>query len=143
MDRIPFPDESFDGVVSEFIVYPTSAVTDVGQPEMARVLRQDGVIALTDVIVPTEPPEEVRATLREAGVEYLCVATQDDFRGWMEEAGMTAVRVDDLTPLVAPRWERRLLDAPDAGAAALLFGSGPWSLGRGLQYNLVTGVKPG
>jgi SAM-dependent methyltransferase len=142
LDRIPFPDESFDAVVSEFIVYPTSQATDIGQPEMARVLRPGGVMTITDVIVPTEPPSEVRADLSAVGLDYLCVATPQDFQGWMDEAGMIDVEIRDLTAMVRPVWEKRLSNAPDARAAHHLLGSGPWSLGHGLRYIRVRGTKP-
>jgi len=139
-DRIPPPDAAFDGVVSEFIVYPTSEVTDIGQPEMARVLRPDGVMTITDVVAPEDPPADIRAAFTEAHIDYLCVATPDDFAGWMEEAGMVDVEVRELTDLVRPLWERRL--ATRAAAATHLLGSGPWSLGRGIRYIRVRGTKP-
>ncbi|NIA25035.1 MAG: methyltransferase domain-containing protein [Gammaproteobacteria bacterium] len=139
-DRIPSPDATFDGVVSEFIVYPTSEVTDIGQSEMARVLRPSGVMTLTDVIAPEDPPADVRTAFTDAGLNYLCVATPDDFAGWMKEVGMVDVEVRELTDLVRPVWERRLATGP--AAAALLLGSGPWSLGRGIRYIRVRGMKP-
>jgi SAM-dependent methyltransferase len=142
MDHLSFPSASFDAVVSEFIVYPTSDATEIGQPEMARVLRPGGVMTITDVIVPSEPPPDVRADLEAAGLDYLCVATMDDFEGWMEEAGMIDVELADLTPLVQPIWRRRLSAAPETGALVHLFGSGPWSLGVGLHYIKVRGTKP-
>ena len=141
-ERIPFLDESFDGVVSEFIVFPTSQATDIGQPEMARVLRPGGVVTITDVIVPAEPPPEVRADLSAAGLDYLCAATLEDFRRWRQEAGLTDVEVLDLTDVVRPVWERRLSDPSVASAARHLLGSGPWSLGHGLRYIRVRGTKP-
>ena len=142
MDRIPFPDESFDGVVSEFIVYPTSQATDIGQPEMARVLRPGGVMTITDVIVPAEPPPDVRADLSAADLDYLCVATSGAFGRWMREAGLTDVEVLDLSDVVRPVWERRLSDPSVASAAHHLLGPGPWSLGHGLRYVRVRGRKP-
>ncbi len=142
MDRIPFPDEFFDGVVSEFIVYPTPQATDIGQREMARVLRPGGVMTITDVIVPTGPPPVVRADLFAAGLDYLCVATPEDFRGWMEDAGLVDVEVLDVTDVVRPVWERRLSDPSVASAVRHLLGSGSWSLGHGLQYIRVRGTKP-
>ncbi len=41
-DRIPMPDYSYDALVSEFIVYPTSIPTKIGQAEMARLLKPGG-----------------------------------------------------------------------------------------------------
>ena len=77
-----------------------------------------------------------------AGLDYLGVATKDDFQGWMEEAGMIDVEVDDLTPLVRPIWQQRLSTTGEVGAFSYLFGSGPWSLGVGLSYIKVRGTKP-
>lgn len=142
MDRIPYPDASFDGLVSEFIVYPTSQATDIGQPEMARVLRPGGVMTITDVIVPTEPPPQVRADLSAVGLDYLCVATPQDFREWMEQAGLVDIEVGDLTPIVRPVWKKRMQDQADAPGATHPLASGPWSLGTGLRYIRVRGTKP-
>src|SRR5512143_1510589 len=50
--RLSLPDNAFDGLVSEFIVFPSPAPTEVGQPEMARVLKPGGRMVITDVIVP-------------------------------------------------------------------------------------------
>lgn len=142
IDRIPFPDGSFDGLVSEFIVYPTTEETRIGQPEMARVLRPGGVMSITDVVAPTEPPEGVRQALVEVGLEYLCVATPEDFGGWMEEAGMRDVVVEDLTSLVARVWERKLADRTSTAGTEHLLGSGAWRLGEGVRYIKVRGTKP-
>ena len=68
------------------------------------------------------------------------VKAPDDLAGWMEEAGMVDVEVLDLTDLMRPVWERRLATRP--AATALLLGSGPWSLGRGIRYIRVRGTKP-
>ena len=99
-------------------------------------------MTITDVIVPAEPPPEVRAELSAAGLDYLCVATPDDFRRWLEEAGLTDVEVLDLTDVVRLVWERRLSDPSVVQAASHLLGSGPWSLGHGLRYVRVRGTKP-
>jgi SAM-dependent methyltransferase len=130
-DRIPFPDEFFDGVVSEFIVYPTSEATDIGQPEMARVLRHGGVLTITDVIVPSEPQPDVRLDLESAGLDYLCVGTPDEFDQWMCDANLTDITVEDLTPIVRAVWERR------PGAEAVLR-----ALRGGLTYIKVRGARP-
>ncbi len=142
IDRIPFPDEEYDALISEFIVYPTTTPTQIGQPEMARVLRHGGVMALTDVIVPEEPPEQVRAALAAVGLTYLCVATPGDFVGWMEGAGLVDIGMRHLTPLVRAVWERRLHGLHPAQAAELLLGEGRWALGKGVQYVGVSGRKP-
>ncbi len=38
-DRIPLTDSSYDALVSEFIVYPTSMPIKIGHAEMARLLK--------------------------------------------------------------------------------------------------------
>jgi arsenite methyltransferase len=100
MYSIPFPDESFDALISEFIVYPTPEPTLIGQPEMARVLKPGGWLLLTDVIVTKPLSEEARAALRAIGLDYLCEATPEDFREWMGEAGLVDVAIHDWTPLL-------------------------------------------
>ena len=45
--RLGFPDNTFDRLVSEFIIFPTPAPTQIGQPEMARVLRPGGKMVIT------------------------------------------------------------------------------------------------
>lgn len=141
MRHILYPRSSFDAVVSEFVVFPTSQATDIGQPEMARVLRPGGVMSITDVIVPEEPPPDVRRRLAAAGLDYLCVASVTDFEVWMKEAGMVDVVVRDITPMVRPVWERRLAGGRRAAVAELLLGGGPWGLGRGLRYVKVSGRR--
>jgi ubiquinone/menaquinone biosynthesis C-methylase UbiE len=86
LHRIPFPDGTLDALVSEFILYPAPLITQIGQPEMARVLKPGGVMVLTDVIATKPLEEETKELFRSVGLSYLCEATQDDFRGWMESA---------------------------------------------------------
>jgi len=103
--HLPIDDGSYDALVSEFIIYPTSAPTEIGQPEMARVLVPGGRMILTDVIITRPMPQPVRHELAEIGLDYLCEATRDEFRSWMAEAGLTNIEVIDLTPLVRNAWE--------------------------------------
>jgi SAM-dependent methyltransferase len=107
ISRIPLPDESFDALVSEFIVFPTPAPTQIGQPEMARVLKPGGRMVITDVIVTQPVSPEVRQELNAIGLDYLCEGTADDFRTWMQEAGLTGIEVLDLTSVVKGVWEQR------------------------------------
>ena len=100
-------------------------------------------MTITDVIVPEEPPPDVRAALSGVGLTYLCVATTEDFRRWMEEAGLADVEVSDLTDFLLPVWERRLANKPEAAAVRHLLGNGPWRLGHGVRYIRARGVKPG
>ncbi len=107
VDRIPLKDSSFDALVSEFIVYPTSMPTQIGQPEMSRVLVPGGKMILTDVIMTRPLPPETREELSFIGLDYLCEGTQDDFRNWMKEAGLTNIEVLDMTQVLRPVWEER------------------------------------
>ena len=112
LERIPLPDESFDALVSEFIVYPTPTPTQIGQREMARVLKRGGKMILTDVIVTQPVAQETRQALQKVGLDYLCEATQDDFRDWMTDAGLVEVEVLDLTPVVRTVWEMKWAHDP-------------------------------
>jgi SAM-dependent methyltransferase len=105
--RLPFPDKTFDALVSEFIVYPAPLITEIGQPEMARVLKAGGKMILTDVIVTRPLTRETEDGLKSIGLDYLCEGTPDDFRRWMEEAGLVNIEVLDFTPLLRKVWERR------------------------------------
>ncbi len=108
-ERLPIPDASYDGLVSEFIVYPTSSPTEIGQAEMARVLRPGGKLVLTDVIVTGPIRNEVRQEFISLGLDYLCEATQADFHTWMSSAGLVNIDLVDLTPAVRKVWENRSL----------------------------------
>lgn len=143
--RISLPDAYADALVSEFIVHPSSAPTAIGQVEMARVLKPGGKIILTDVIVtrPVEP--SVREAFQFIGLDYLCEATQADFRSWMEAAGLINFRIIDLTPTLRSVWEnRRLADhisAHQTGYAYLL-DEPEISLGSGIFYLYLSAEKP-
>lgn len=145
INHIPLGDATFDALVSEFIVYPTSSPTQIGQPEMARVLKPGGKLILTDLIVTRPLPPQVRDELEIIGMDYLCEGTQTDFRTWMTAAGLTNVQVIDLTPTLRVVWEERretdratshnpgyayLLDHPQLG------------LGKTIYYLYVRGEKP-
>ncbi len=140
---IPFPDHTFDALVSEFIVFPTPAPTEIGQPEMARVIKSGGVMILTDVIVTKPIPQDVRTELQAIGLDYLCEGTQDDFYRWMEEAGLTDVEVLDLTPIVRQVWEqrRKSISTTLRGFACLL-DEPNFKLGEAIFYIYVRGKKP-
>ena len=139
--RIPFPDSTFDALVSEFIVFPTPSPTEIGQPEMARVLKSGGIMALTDVIVVKPLAQDVRTELQNIGLDYLCEATQDDFLHWMEEAGLVEIEVVDLSPVVRRVWEKRRqsISKEPKGFTYLL---DDFRLGDTIFYIYVRGKKP-
>jgi SAM-dependent methyltransferase len=145
MDRIPLEDTIFDAIVSEFIVYPTSSPTQIGQPEMSRVLAPGGKMILTDVIVTEPLSPKAREELALIGLDYLCEGTQQDFRTWMSEAGLVNVEVIDMNSILRPVWESRsetdraLLHGP--GYRYLLEDSRT-RLGKGIYYIYVKAEKP-
>jgi ubiquinone/menaquinone biosynthesis C-methylase UbiE len=135
-DRLPYPDESYDSLVSEFVVYPTAMPTEIGQAEMARVLKPGGKMILTDVIATRPLPGHVRQDLAGIGVDYICDGTTGDIRNKMADAGLVNIELRDLTSTVKMVWEDRfdsdsaishqagysyLLDDPRAGLGKTIF----------------------
>jgi ubiquinone/menaquinone biosynthesis C-methylase UbiE len=144
-ERIPYPEGKFDALVSEFILYPTPLPTEIGQREMARVLKSGGQMVLTDVIATKPVSEEEKKNLAAVGLDYLCQATQEDFRSWMEEADLVDVAVWDLTPLLQGVWEKRAARDPHPGhrqGYRLLLEDTELKLGEGIFYIYVRGRKP-
>ncbi len=143
--HIPLPDGAFDGLVSEFIVYPTVAPSEVGQPEMARLLAPGGKMILTDVLVTKPLPQDVRQELEMIGLDYLCEGTQVDFRHWMASAGLVNVAVQDLNPILSAVWEERR-ESDTASSHQLgydyLLDHPQWGLGKAIFYVYVHGEKP-
>ena len=145
MEHIPQEDASFDGVVSEFIVYPSISPTQISQLEMARVLVPGGRLLLTDVIVTKSLPDQVREELEIIGLDYLCEATQQDFRAWMSAAGLVNIEVIDLTSIVRGVWEyRRSNDRSSSHQLgyAYLLENQDTCLGEAIFYIYVRGDKP-
>ena len=142
---IPTPDSSFDALVSEFVVYPTSTPTEIGQPEMARVLAPGGKVILTDVILSKPLPQDVRDELQAIGLDYLCEGTQADFISWMVGTGLVNVEVLDLTPTVRKVWEyRRAADrsAIHRPGYSYLLDDHHFGLGGAIFYIYLRGEKP-
>ncbi|MFX1486420.1 MAG: class I SAM-dependent methyltransferase [Promethearchaeota archaeon] len=142
---IPSPDEEFDGLISEFVVYPTPEPTEIGQKEMARVLKGGGRMILTDIITTKPIPDEVLADLKTIGLNYLCEATRDDFRTWMRDAGLENVVIEDLTPIVKEVWKQRQIEDSSPGRRngyRMLIDSEEFGLGRAIFYIYVQGEKP-
>ena len=143
--RIPYPDGTFDGLVSEFIIFPTSTPTQIGQPEMARVLKSHGKVILTDVIAIRSLPTQKKVALQTIGLNYLCEATQEDFQKWMEEAGFTDVKILDFTSTVKDVWMQRHEKAytPEKKKAySVLLTDPQFRLGKAIFYIYIRGEKP-
>ncbi len=142
--KLAFDDDTFDGLVSEFIIFPTPAPTEMGQPEMARVLKSGGRMVITDVIVTHPVAEDQRGELLKIGLDYLCEGTAKDFHSWMEDAGLVDVKVEDLTAFVRPLWENRRRIDPEPShrkGYELLLDESPLQLGQGMFYICVKGRK--
>ena len=142
---LPLPDNTLDALVSEFIVFPTPVPTEIGQPEMARVLKSGGMIVLTDVIVTKSIPQSVRVEFQVIGLDYLCEGTQEEFRHWMEEAGLIDVEVADLTSTVCQVWDQRRRTIPITEKPrdyAYLLDDPNFRLGEAIFYIYVHGKKP-
>ena len=145
LDHIPLPDASFDGLVSDFIIYPTTSPTQIGQSEMARLLVLDGRMILTDVIVTRPLPDKVRTELATIGVDYLRQATRDDYHQWMKQAGLINVAIQDLTASVRQVWEARREADPSPShqpGYSYLLDNPLYALGRAIFYIYVRGMKP-
>ena len=138
-------DNTFDGLVSEFVIFPTPMPTEIGQPEMARVLKPGGRMVITDVIITKTLSPDARRDLRRIGLDYLCEGTADDFRRWMQEAGLIDIEVKDITPIVKRVWEQRRKQDPSpdhSNGYTLLLEDSPAKLGDGIYYIYVRGTKP-
>jgi SAM-dependent methyltransferase len=143
--RIPMPEASFDALVSDFIVYPTFSPTEIGQPEMARVLKPGGRMILTDVIMTIPLPPQVRQEFTAIGLDYLCEAALDDFRSWTTAAGLINVEVIDLTSTVRGVWEYRRssdLAVTHHSGYSYLLDDQQYGLDKALFYIYVRGDKP-
>ncbi len=143
--HLPLPDNSFDRLISEFVIFPTTTPTEIGQSEMARVLKPGGKILITDVIITRPIPAEIRRELNQIGLDYLCEGTTDDFRRWMQAAGLVDIAIRDLTPIVKRVWEHRRKQDPAPGhrtAYSLLLEDSPARLGAGLYYIYIKATKP-
>jgi SAM-dependent methyltransferase len=143
--HIPMPDSYFDVLVSEFTVYPTTTPTEIGQTEMARVLKPGGKMVLTDVIVTRPLPQPARQELATIGLDYLCEGTQDDFRHWMTDAGFINVEVRDQTSIVRKVWEDRYASdfaASHQSGYSYLLDEPRFGLGKTIFYIYARGEKP-
>lgn len=144
-DKLPFANQTFDALVSEFIIYPTPLPTEIGQSELVRVVKPGGSILLTDVIrTHSMSAKEIQA-LKRVGIQYLCDAQVSDFQNWMESAGLKNIRIRDFTPLVRTLWEHRRarnMDKTRQAGFHLLLQDKKLKLGDGIFYIYAKGNKP-
>jgi sarcosine/dimethylglycine N-methyltransferase len=103
---MPFADETFDVVIGQ---EAWAHIPD--KPgliaECVRVLRRGGLIAFTDILARTSltPPVAERLTREMA---FVAIATLDEYRGLLEQAGCEVVRCDDLSAEWTEVLQRRL-----------------------------------
>lgn len=135
-DKILFPDKYFDALISEFIIYPSPQPTNIGQIEMARVLRDGGIVVLTDIIA-----SEDDELFEKLGITYYCKASIDDFRKWMEDAGFKDVVIDDISNIVKKAWEARLKSVSDQKCKDTIVTFINNMLGVNLRYVYIRGIK--
>ena len=143
-DPTSLPDLSFDALVSELIVYPTSAPAEIGLPGMVRLLRPGGVMLLTDVILTMPLPDSVRRELSMIGLDHLNQAAPDDFTRGLKAAGMVNIELQDLTPTLRPLWQHRRavdLSAAHWQAYSHLLEDSEYALGRSIFYIYVRADK--
>ncbi len=136
-NTLPFANHTFDAVVSEFIVYPTPLPTEIGQPEMARVIKPGGSILLTDVIRTHSISNKDSQALKRVDLQYLCDAKISDFQHWMKAAGLRDIKIHDFTPLIQPIWEHRAAKNMETTLKAgftLLLHDKRLKLGEGIFY---------
>ena len=130
-DEIPYPDNTFHAVISEFIVYPSPKPTNISQDEMARVLKSKGLQLITDVIYTGKNFEKGNDVYKREGLEYYCEATIEDFIRWITNAGLKNIVIRDLTPIVKKVWEKRLSKQGKESSPLLM---GEYAIGHSLFY---------
>ena len=142
--QIPYNNETFDAIVSEFIINPTTMPTEIGQPEIARVIKRGGKMLITDVIISI-PDRDIEEELKKIGLSYICEATKKDFENWMKGAGLINIKISDFSPLFRKIWEnRREKDnlTEHKRAYSILLDDSKFQLSRGIFYICIKGEKP-
>jgi ubiquinone/menaquinone biosynthesis C-methylase UbiE len=143
--QIPYPDASFDAIVSDFILFPTPSLTQIGQTEMARVLRPGGRLILTDVLLAMPIPHLLRNELHAIGMNYLCETSPEQMRDWIEAAGLIQTNEYDFTNLLQRIWRaRRAADIYLRGSIgySLLLDNPAYCLGCAIHYLYMSASKP-
>jgi len=117
--------------------------TEIGQNEMARVLRKTGKMILTDIITVRKFPDYVRDELKLIGIDYLCEGTQEDFKKWMTNAGLKNVEIVDLTTQIKLIWEERFQKSEDYKFSKAYYHllNSEFGLGKNIFYIYVKGEK--
>jgi len=105
IEQVPLPANSVDVVISNCVIN-LSADKDRVLGEVFRVLKPNGRLAVSDVVIRGEVPEDVRRSME---LWVGCVAgalTEDEYRAKLARAGFTGIEVETT----------RVYDAEDARA---------------------------
>ncbi len=93
IEAMPLPDASVDVIISNCVIN-LSPDKDAVFREMLRVLKPGGRLAVSDVVVRGDVPDEVR---RDMELWVGCIAgalEEDDYRRRLEAAGFTGVEIE-------------------------------------------------
>ena len=101
---LPFADASFTLAVSQeaFAHIPDKPTLVAG---IARVLRSGGRLVFSDILSRQRLGEDDARRLFD-GMRFNEIATEADYRGWLQDAGLRVVQVTDLSA----EWTRILVD---------------------------------
>ncbi len=143
--HIALPDEAFDGLVSEIIVYPPAVPIEMKLPEMARLLAPGGKMILTDVLASRPLSPGMQKELEIIGLDNLRQGTPADYRKWMLSAGLVNVDEQDLNPILRAVWEDRRENDPSPSHQPGyddLLDDQQFGLGEAVFYVYARGEKP-
>lgn len=93
IEQVPLPDNSVDVIISNCVIN-LSADKDRVLREAFRVLKPHGRLAVSDVVIRGEVPDDVRRSME---LWVGCVAgalTEDEYRGKLAAAGFTDVELE-------------------------------------------------
>jgi ubiquinone/menaquinone biosynthesis C-methylase UbiE len=144
-NKLPVEDGTYDALVSDLIIYPTSSPTDIEQVEMVRCLKPGGRMIITDVLVCVQFDERTREELAMVGLDYLRNVTLDEYKAWLQGAGLINVKVDNVTETLRPVWEARQEadhSTSHVRGYELLLDDPITRLGKGIFYIYAMGNKP-
>jgi arsenite methyltransferase len=97
IEHLPVADESVDVVLSNCVI---NLSPDKGQVlrEAHRVLRPDGVLAISDMMVDGPLPEAIREAFGSCGEGMTAPTSEDEYREALEVAGFVDIKVERRYP---------------------------------------------
>ncbi len=134
--RILYPNEYFDAVIYESIVYPSPNPVDIAQVNISRVLRNGGYFILTDVLLFGD--EEFYKSI---GIKYYHKLKLEDFKRIMENSGFRNIVIDDITEIAKKAWKTKLENTKDEKLKQVINKLINEKLGVELKYIYVMGIK--